>query len=279
MNNKFRYFGFSLAETLIALGILTVGMIFIAGVFPVGIYFTNVSIDRTMAAAVADEAFAKIKLYANSADGSQSLNICRLENDEMTDFNDWYDLSFGLSYKELTANDFAYPSLSSMNADNKHYYWSAICRLLQKDINCDPVLETNRLVQVTVFVSRRAGTASKYYNYDFSERVDFPVPVKIEVRTVARDNELEIESGFEGLVNNGYTIVDDETGKIYRVLERYKTAGSQRIILLDKNWTGGDGDIWAVPPPIQPGTNPSAVPKRVSGQYPCIGVYQKIIRF
>src|SRR3989304_725254 len=55
--------GFSLTEVLLAMGTLAVGMLFIAGVFPVSIHFTTVASERTIAAAVADEAFAKIKLY------------------------------------------------------------------------------------------------------------------------------------------------------------------------------------------------------------------------
>ena len=47
-----------------AVGIMAVGMVFIAGVFPVGIHFTTIATERTIAAVVADEAFAKIKLYA-----------------------------------------------------------------------------------------------------------------------------------------------------------------------------------------------------------------------
>ena len=57
--------GFSLAETLIALGILAVGMLFIAGVFPVAIRLTTISAERTTAAVVAEEAFAKVQLYGS----------------------------------------------------------------------------------------------------------------------------------------------------------------------------------------------------------------------
>jgi prepilin-type N-terminal cleavage/methylation domain-containing protein len=54
--------GFSLMEMLLSIGVLSVGMIFIAGVFPVAIHFSTVSTERTIAAVVADEAFAKIKI-------------------------------------------------------------------------------------------------------------------------------------------------------------------------------------------------------------------------
>ena len=44
-----------------AVGLLAVGMLFIAGFFPVGIHLTTVATERTMAPIVADEAFAKIQ--------------------------------------------------------------------------------------------------------------------------------------------------------------------------------------------------------------------------
>ena len=55
--------GFSLAEVMMATGILAIGFVFIASVFPVGVKLTAVATEQTIAPIVADEAFAKIKLY------------------------------------------------------------------------------------------------------------------------------------------------------------------------------------------------------------------------
>ena len=63
-NRQYRE-GFSLTEVLIAVGLLAVGMLFIAGAFPVSIHFTTVATERTIAPIVADEAFAKCRLYFN----------------------------------------------------------------------------------------------------------------------------------------------------------------------------------------------------------------------
>ena len=63
MRRKRKNDGFSLTEVLMSVGILTVGLIFVAGVFPVGIHFATIATERTIAAVVADEAFAKIRLY------------------------------------------------------------------------------------------------------------------------------------------------------------------------------------------------------------------------
>lgn len=54
MRESYKNRGFSLTEVLLSVGILAVGMIFIAGVFPVGIYFTTIATERTIAAIVAD---------------------------------------------------------------------------------------------------------------------------------------------------------------------------------------------------------------------------------
>ena len=59
--------------------------------------------------------------------------------------------------------------------------------------------------------------------------------------------------------------MDDDTGRIYRVLERYPYPDDETI-LLDRDWEGGD-NVWVVPPPVNGGRNP------------CIAIYQEVIRF
>ena len=57
-----RQAGFSLTETLLAVGTLAIGMMFISGTFLTGVFFSTTSTERTVAAVAADEAFAKIRL-------------------------------------------------------------------------------------------------------------------------------------------------------------------------------------------------------------------------
>jgi hypothetical protein len=242
---SFRMTGFSITEILMAIGVLAVGMIFIAGVFPVAIYFTTISMERTIAAVAADEAFAKIRLYdPNSNDLSNfSVNTCK-------DFSD---------VKKIPEDEFAYPSTDTTGP--KQYYWSAICRRV--DAN-DP-----NTVQVTVFVNRKPGPGLKYPNPKGSAfaDIDWPKPVKVGVTGIVNSNELTI-TVEKTYINDGSTIVDDATGKIYRVLERY--AAQDDRILLDKNWEGGTSGpvpVWVVPPAVG------------SGKNPCMAVYQKEIRF
>jgi len=223
--------GFSLTEVLIAVGLLAMGMLFIAGAFPVSIHFTTVATERTIAPIVADEAFVKIKLY-----GIINANVVYASQ-----------ISYEVDAPSLFPyTEFAYPSTPSAA---KQYWWSAIFRRV--DIND---------VQVTVFVSRKVGATPTYPNTIDSSR---PVAVNVGVSGTAGNYDISI-TGDKTWINDGCTIVDNVTGQIYRVLERYPN--NDTFIKLDKPWQGGTTGVWVVPPPK-------------TGRYPCIGVYQKVMNF
>jgi prepilin-type N-terminal cleavage/methylation domain-containing protein len=258
MNNKQKNRGFSLTEVLLAVGILAVGMIFIAGVFPAAIHLTTVATERTIAAVAADEAFAKIRLFAagdpNNLIDLSALSEVELRPDEFVGFDDIFP-----SMQYIDPNEFTYPSTGT-DISQKQYCWSALCRRAGSD--------PNRLVQVTVFVSRRVSPNLAYPdpNNPTGSTVSRPMPVKVNVFGAAGNNKLTI-TGEKTYINDGYTIVDDETGRIYRVLERYKDPDDDKI-LLDRDWESSSPNaVWVVPPPVN------------GGRYPCIAVYQKVIRF
>ena len=266
--------GFSLTEVLFAVATLAIAMLFIAGTFPVAIYFSTIATERTIAAVAADEAFAKIRLYAvgNPNDSNDDINLNALKFDQHTDFNNvTFPAAFGID-----PNEFAYPSAGT-DISEKKYFWSAICRWV-----ADPITGPTRLVQVTVFISRKVGSGATYWvrNPDGSLNPVgsfYPIPIAVEVSQISPDpGELSIIDVIPGdaidektFINDGYTIVDDETGQIYRVLERYAAPDDDRI-RLDRPWVPGivpPDKVWVVPPPVN------------GGRYPCIAVYQKVIRF
>lgn len=187
-----------------AVGILSIGMLFIAGTFPTGLHLSTVAAERSIAAVAAEEAFTKIRLYGvdmAAINANWTAGFC-------ADYNN-------VSPVLINLNEFEYPSTTVQ----KKYYWRALCR----KINADP-LDTQ--VQVTVFVCRRSGTGSGQ---------------GLAAVAVAREpaaNELEIDAGQKSLINDGDTIVDSETGQIYRILERY-AAPNDRVINLDRPWGGG----------------------------------------
>lgn len=248
--------GFSLTEVLIAIGLLAMGMLFIAGAFPVSIHFTTVTTERTIAPIVADEAFAKLRIYFNDAN-----------------LNDLSNTSQGIAIG-IPAAEFAYPStpIPANEVYSKKYWWYPLFRRTNL---------TDKDVQVTVFVSRKAGAASQYltgYSTMYPQYYDTnrPDAVTVGVSGPAGGYELTIDTSIDAsaktFINDGCTIVDDVTGQIYRVLERYPS--NDIVIKLDRPWRPDlappqivKDNVWVVPPPVN------------SGRYPCIGVYQKVMSF
>ena len=237
MNNALGKSGFSLTEVLLAVGTLAIGMIFIGGTFLAGIHFSTLAAERTTAAVAADEAFAKIGLYR--------VNPTNLPPDQLTPFE---------TLTSIDPNEFAYPSTGS-NIWQKQYFWSALCR------RADPNQAT-RLVQVTVFVSRKIGSADSYKG-----GAGRPIPMQVNVSSVAGGSLLTItEPNKTTWINDGYTIVGNQTGQIYRVVQR--DAGQPNLVSLERPWqSGATGSVWVVPPPVGGGKNPT------------IAIYQKVIRF
>jgi hypothetical protein len=251
MGKSRRYCGFSLIEVLLAVGTLAIGMIFIGGTFLVAIHLSGVSADQTTAAIVANEAFAKIRIFGvNMGVGDPNLGInystrYRFEAPTLSPFA--YD-------------EFAYPSTRTLG--HKQYFWSALCRLAPND-------PARRTLQVTVFVSRKVGAATRYrdplYPLNPNKWIDWPVAMPVGVSGAIDDPVLKI-TGDASWIGTGYTIVENSTGEIFRVVNQ--GPGPQIALDPDKPWRwNGAGVVWVVPPPIG------------RGKGPCIAVYQGELRF
>jgi type II secretory pathway pseudopilin PulG len=253
MKKKQRYTGFSLTEILLAVGTLSIGLLFIAGTFMTGIYFSTIATERTTAAVAADEAFAKIRLYGIDPTDPN------LTAGKMWPLN---------ALTPITEDEQMYPSID-VPRSQKQYYWFALCRLV------DP---NSRLVQVTVVVNRIISGATYWVpDVDSPPALTWsalPRPVGIRVvHNTSSPYELVMNDPAPGdgidvtsFINDGYKIIDSRTGHIYRVLERY--ADRPDTIRLDNPWRGGSSDwIFVFPPP------------RNGGRSPCIAIYQKIVRF
>jgi type II secretory pathway pseudopilin PulG len=258
MKNDRRQFGFSLTETLLAVGTLAVGLLFIGGTFMTGVYFSSVSTERTIAAAVADEAFAKIRLYGLDPDASG------LSTTQSVPFE---------QLKAIPTSEYLYPSDGSSSPSSGQYSWAAICRRAEAN---------GRLIQVTVFVSRGSGANTKYWvrktgagatGFDTSS---LPRPVRVKVSTDATTGQTRIADAnatggvdVRAFINDGASIVDDATGQIYRVLKRPADQPNRIELALTRpggNLTPPAGDVWVVPPASR-------------GRSPMIAVYQKVFRF
>lgn len=293
-------------EMLIATGIMAVGLVMVATIFPVGVKLTALTTERTIGAVVADEAFAKIQLY-----GLRNFRTGGVSNWPVTDPNiacsdyQYVTRDAGLdgvwnSGDEIVLeNEFLYPSAAVPPDDEYRYHWSALCRRVgDKD------------VQVTVFVSRRIAASSQYFGYDNTLTLIktslWPKPVKIAVdydpakpKELVPDIAHAINTGWGNLppvdntrvlsfVDDGYTIVDDYSGRIYRILEvkdksplvpRPDGVPDTLVLTEDWRWRGYESDPLTPPAAPQTGLIWVVPPAVGSDRYPCVGVYQKVIRF
>lgn len=244
MSSRSLYRAFSLTEVLLAVATLAIGMLFIAGTFLAGIYLTAVAAERTTAAVVADEAFAKIKLYGINLADPNLAPVWLRRFEEVA------------ARRPVPAEEFAYPSTPA-DISEKQYYWSALCQRVDPNT-------ASRLVQVTVFVSRKTASAASYQG-----GAGRPVPMTVHIFIMRGSNMLRPGGPNIAWISDGCTIVDNLTGQIYRVLQRNPDVPPLgATIELDRPWEGALANyVWVVPPPIG------------SGKDPCIAVYQKVLRF
>jgi hypothetical protein len=305
MKQRLRHHGFSLTEVLLAAGILVVGFLLICGTLPVGIHLTTKGTERSIGAVVADEAFAKVRLFGIQpvedwpapASAAQGMPV-----DPNVMHVDYWDITRKdkiTNAKIIALDEFAYPS-TDIRPDTKKYYWSAILRHCPDEFgvlpNAPDPLDAD-VYYVTVFVSRGPGAGVKYPVFDRSGRLPiqspFPRPVLIKVDAYDPDqdpatplppmwdqiwpltNPNDPDRPLDAITEDSI-LVDDRTGQIMRVLERRNRIGGQVndppvILRLDgmvfDTQIAQPRHVWVVPPAVG------------GGRYPGVAVYQRMVKF
>ena len=265
---------FTLTEVLMAAGILAIGFMLIATIFPVGLKLTTMATERTVAGVVLDEAVAKIKIFDPNMNNLPAGGMVYFNRGTSDGYNRLYGKFSGTAAEiEAKVVDFVhlYPS-TDINTDDKKYSWSALLGKID-----------DQTAQVIIFVSRKTNTSSQYpepdlttanYGRATSNPIDWPMPVRVEVANPGSDPDiLRIENSTEySFINKGAEIADDENGEIYTVLKRIDDNGDgiNDEIELDRDWIPGvatNPSMWVVPPAAG------------AAGSPCITVFQTAIDF
>lgn len=243
MSDNRRQSGFSLIEALLATGILGVGLVLIAMVFPVGIKLTSVATERTIGTVAANEAFAKVRLYGvRDFNYWPSAKIAQSTNNPVYAPN-WanaaYDTCDNFLYTaewmhtagidgllgtqddtftnlDATWDEFFYPSFVSTAAKDRNYHWSALCRRAGLDE-----------IQVTVFITRKIAAGMLYYNWDYkpgtnsyiqgTNSLPSPVPVYLQYEYDAGSPDPAARKALVVLSGSGNEIWDAVSGMMNTV--------------------------------------------------------------
>jgi len=137
---------FSLVEVLVAIGILGLGLIMVASIFPVGADWTRQNIDESIAAQLARNAAALIQSKytatdLTSATGLQSPYTMVQAIPGLTQSASGTDMPKLTIYERA----FQYGSSSSVMTDprNAQYFWTALIRLTPGTISFDHITAAN----------------------------------------------------------------------------------------------------------------------------------------
>lgn len=310
--------GFSLTEVLISAGILAVGFMLIATVFPVGIHLTALSTERNIGATAADEAFAKLMIYGVEPTSLPPTGQCTVYSEANISDQTYLRLYINSSLPKPPGFDPATdpiplsqePALLALIADRlkteslypsipdhlyrtdaaapnpagadpslePKYCWSALCR---------QILSRPRSVQATVFVCRRGIGSTKYPYWDEPTltwtTTDRPTPVPIELLPdVEGDNPTDTikiaDSDLAGYITENSVLVNSWDGRVMVVLR--VEVDRLTIVLKDK--------VFAFIPALKSScwVIPPAVkyqkssdPPVVGSRYPGVGVYQRELGF
>jgi prepilin-type N-terminal cleavage/methylation domain-containing protein len=270
MDRYIRQNGFSLTEVLMATGILAIGLMMIAMVFPVGVKLAGITTERTIGVVAANEAFAKMQLYGIQpfSDTAKWGMPPRDPNTTCTDY--WQVCATAMPLKEIN-DQRCYPSLIPQPMERR-YYWSALVRRANPNTN---------EVQATVFVCRMMGMSAKYYTPAGATNGQWPVPVKVNIAVNSDPNYIDVQPTIAfpplppsttqpvyAFFTEGCMIVEDTNGNEYQVMETKDmdaNPGKEKLRLSGPIAVTGlpPYSVWVVPPAIG------------SSRSPCIDVVQQ----
>ncbi len=232
MRTQTKQLGFSLTEVLLATGILAMGFMLIALVFPAGMKLTAMAAEKTLAPVIAEEAAALVRLYGLDpaklpagppssptysvlfapeylADQSLRYFYKKYVDPDFDPINDPFpdptdpanEAFFTALYDEIQkqlAADSMYPSLPAdyfeRNPDQKQRYgWTALCRR-------DPVFPAE--ADIRVFLYRRI-EGLRYYGFTYdsaaaafsTSQTDRPMPIPVQITAVAGSEQVTVQDG------------------------------------------------------------------------------------
>lgn len=178
MQKRFRHKGFTLVEVMLAAGILMIGLILVAGAFPLGIHMTTASTEKVVGSVVIDEAFAKIKLNCSPIDTSvpPKDRVWGIKTEKLsTESFESLENSSLLYQGRMSEDDLSWPSVDT--DDGKHYYWSALLKRHHGGSLTSAV--------AVVFVNRITGASAQYPDPDdpVGSRIVLPKPIRVPIVT------------------------------------------------------------------------------------------------
>lgn len=264
--------GFTLIEALIAVGVLGMGLILIAMVFPVGIKLTATAVERSLGTLAANEAIAKVQLWGLPEDPTTwpVTDAATFPHTECVDFLMLVNLKYAAAAgwpKNDAWDEFLYPSAAT--TEPQRYHWSALCRVTSAT-----------QVQVTAFATRKVDEAARYYTPAGGQDGNWPQPVKVAVRyDPANEKHLEIlpdngnekwDTPFDQRVvfrffGGNATIINDQTGAVHPLMDYIDVkapAGERDTLVLINKWTNEMvaapriESIWVIPPAVGSTRNP-----------------------